>query len=169
MPLSDHRMARVYCAGPFRAKPQVENQWVQHQNIERANTLNFEVWKLGAAGFCPHTNTRNFQGALPDAVYLAGDLAWLEVADAVLVTEDWDRSAGAREEVRLALAWGIPVFRFPGSLAAWLERTHFAYAKPLPLEGPGIGEAIAYSAFSGRVQADPSEAVSRMSVVGVPV
>jgi hypothetical protein len=149
------RMARVYICGPFRAKPDPQNQWVQHQNIERANTLCFAAWEMGAAGFCPHTNTRNFQGALPDAIYLQGDLAWLEVADAVLVTEDWSRSVGAREEVRLALAWGIPVFRYPGTLAAWLNRTRLTFSRPMPPPNePNVSEAAAFSVISGRIEVE---------------
>ena len=160
MTLNVTRLPRVYTAGPFRAKPDPNNQWVQHQNIERANALNFEVWRAGAAGFCPHTNTRNFQGALPDAVYLAGDLAWLEVADAVLVTEDWATSTGAREEVRLALAWGIPVFRYVGSLVAWMHQQPFTFARSMPpANEPNVSEAAAYSAVSGRIELDHFAAV----------
>jgi nucleoside 2-deoxyribosyltransferase len=80
------------------------------QNIRRAETLALEVWKLGAACLCPHTNTRFFQNAAPDKSFLDGDLELLRRCDAVLLTLDWERSRGARAEVEFAQQLKIPVF-----------------------------------------------------------
>lgn len=99
-------MRVVYIAGPFRGP----NAWEIEQNIRRAEALALEVWRAGFAALCPHTNTRFFQGAAPDEVWLAGDLELLGRCDAVLLTLDWQRSSGARAEVDYAKTRGIPVF-----------------------------------------------------------
>ena len=99
-------MKLVYVAGPFRGP----NAWEIEQNIRRAEALALEVWRAGFACVCPHTNTRFFQGAAEDSVWLDGDLLILERCDAVLLTPDWQRSSGARAEVDHAKLKGIPVY-----------------------------------------------------------
>ncbi len=44
----------------------------------------------------------------------------LERCDAVLMTDDWARSTGAKAEERWALTCGIPVFYNPLRLREWL-------------------------------------------------
>lgn len=110
-------MKVVYVAGPFRGP----DSWAIEQNIRRAETLSLEVWKLGAAAICPHTNTRFFQGAAPDHLWLDGDLAIVAKCDAVLMTPDWSRSVGATTEKAFAQARGIPVFDSLDELAGWLK------------------------------------------------
>lgn len=110
-------MKCVYVAGPFRGA----NAWEIECNIRRAETLALEVWRLGAAAICPHTNTRFFSGAADDSVWLDGDIEILRRCDAVVLTDDWERSSGARAEVSYALQHGIPVCKSITSLAAWLE------------------------------------------------
>lgn len=100
------RQKVVYVAGPFRAA----NQWQQFQNIRRAETLAFEVWRLGAVAICPHLNTAHFQDALPDKVWLDGDLEIVRRCDAVVLVAGWERSQGAKLEKQLAHELGIPVF-----------------------------------------------------------
>jgi hypothetical protein len=109
-------MKVVYVAGPFRGP----NAWEIEQNIRRAETLALEVWRLGAAVLCPHTNTRFFQGAADDAVWLDGDLELLARCDAVMFTADWERSSGARAERDHALKLNIPTFHDLEALKAWL-------------------------------------------------
>ena len=99
-------MKLVYIAGPFRAA----NHWEVEQNIRRAEALALDVWRMGVAVICPHTNTRFFDGAAEDRVWLDGDLEILRRCDAVVTTPDWHRSAGARAEVDLARTLGIKVF-----------------------------------------------------------
>lgn len=98
-------MKVIYVAGPFRGK----DSWEMENNIRRAEAIALEVWRAGAAAICPHANTRFFQGTAPDSVWLDGDLDILRRCDAVLMTPDWERSAGARAERDLALKLGIPV------------------------------------------------------------
>jgi hypothetical protein len=96
----------VYIIGPFRAA----SSWGVEQNIRRAEEVALWVWSLGAAAICPHTNTRFYQGALPDEVWLEGDLAILRKCDAVLACDGWMSSEGSRKEVEEAESLGIPVF-----------------------------------------------------------
>lgn len=116
-------MRVVYVAGPFRAvNPDgTADQWKQEQNIRRAEELALEVWRAGAACICPHINTRFFQGAAPDDVWLDGDLAILAKCDAVLMTPDWQRSSGARAEHQFAGQRGIRVFYDLDTLRDWLR------------------------------------------------
>lgn len=99
-------MPVVYIAGPFRAP----DAWQREQNIRRAEELALRVWRLGAVALCPHMNTRHFDGAAPDDVFLQGDLELLRRCDAVVCTVDWVLSTGARVEVDEAHRLGIPVF-----------------------------------------------------------
>lgn len=110
-------MRLVYVAGPYRGT----DNWIIENNIRRAEELSLEVWRAGAAAICPHTNTRFFQGAAPDNVWLDGNLEILKRCDAVITTPDWRRSVGARHEVTLALSRGLPVFPDVESLTRWLR------------------------------------------------
>lgn len=100
------KLKLIYIAGPFRAP----DQWKQFQNIRRAETLAFEVWKLGAVAICPHLNTMHFQDALPDKVWLEGDLEIVRRCDAMIMVDGWEDSRGAMKEKTLAHKLGIPVF-----------------------------------------------------------
>lgn len=96
-----------YIAGPFRGK----DSWEMEQNIRRAEALALEVWRTpGCAAVCPHSNTRYFQGVLPDERWLDGDLAILKKCDGVLMTPDYQRSYGAKAELLFALNHSIPIF-----------------------------------------------------------
>ena len=106
----------VYVAGPFRGP----SAWAVECNIRRAEELALEVWRLGAACICPHTNTRFYQGAAPDEVWLDGDLEILARCDAVLMTPDWEKSSGARAEHDFAAARGLVVLYTLDALCAWL-------------------------------------------------
>lgn len=107
----------VYVAGPFRA----ENSWLIERNIREAEALALEVWRSGAACICPHANTRHYQGAAPDSLWLDGDIEIMKRCDAVLTTWRWRSSHGARGEVESAKIMGIPVFHEIKALRRWLE------------------------------------------------
>lgn len=106
----------VYVAGPFRGP----NSWEMENNIRRAEELALEVWRAGAVAVCPHANTRFFQGALPDDVWLEGDLEILNRCDAILMTSDWKRSEGATTEHNYAKMFKIPVLYSVRELKEWL-------------------------------------------------
>ena len=108
----------IYIAGPFRAP----TPWDIEQNIRRAEALALEAWKLGGVGvICPHANTRFFQHSAPDAYWLDGDLEMVRRCDALLTTDDFVRSSGAKCEVAEALIRNIPVFHTLEDLKQWLS------------------------------------------------
>lgn len=110
-------MKVIYVAGPFRGS----NAWIVEQNIRRAEALAFVVAELGHAALCPHANTRFFNGTLTDQYWLDATLEMLRRCDAVLLTDDYQRSTGAMGEVAEAFRLGIPVFTDVDSLAEWLR------------------------------------------------
>lgn len=110
-------MKVVYIAGPFRAS----NAWEIECNIRRAEGLALEVWRLGCAAICPHTNTRFFQGAADDNVWLEGDIEILKRCDAVITAPMWMDSRGAIAEIVVANASGIPVFHTIDDLIRWMK------------------------------------------------
>jgi len=110
-------MKVVYIAGPFRA----DNAWEIEQNVRRAEELSLEVWRLGFVALCPHTNTRFFQGAADDDVWLRGYLELVVRSDAVLVVQGWENSSGAQAEAKLAAVHNIPIFYTTEELVDWFR------------------------------------------------
>jgi len=99
-------MKLVFISGPFRA----DSAWGVEQNIRRAEELALKVWRLGFACICPHTNTRFFDGAADDEIWLAGDIEIMRRCDAVLMAPRWEFSNGSIQEREIALEFGIPVY-----------------------------------------------------------
>lgn len=110
-------MKLIYVAGPFRGA----NSWEVECNIRRAETLALEVWRLGAAAICPHTNTRFFSGAAADSVWLDGDIEILRRCDAMILVDGWERSAGTRAEVLFAGKNSICICHSLRDLEFWLK------------------------------------------------
>lgn len=110
-------MKVVYIAGPFRGR----TPWDVEQNIRKAEALALAAWRAGAAVICPHTNTRFFDGAAPDHIWLDGDIEILKRCDAILMTDDWQRSNGARNEHAVAASMPIPIFYDVDSLKRWVN------------------------------------------------
>ena len=117
-------MKLVYVAGKFRGNTHPENgynQYEQEKNIRVAEQLAHAVWLTGkAVGVCPHSMTRFWQGSAPDELWLKGDIVLMLRCDAVLMCANWQDSAGAREEKRIAEENGIPVFYNMEDLKRWL-------------------------------------------------
>lgn len=107
----------VYIAGPYRGP----NAWAIAENVRTAERAALEVWKMGAAALCPHTNTANFQGAAPDEVWLEGDLEMLRRCDAVYALPTFHLSTGAKAEIAEAERRHIPVFYKLADLFQWLR------------------------------------------------
>ena len=103
-----HRQLKVvYIAGPYRA----DTQWGMHTNIKRAERTALDVWFLGGVALCPHKNTAYFEGAwgIESQVWLDGDLELLSRCDAVYLAPDWEKSEGARAEIKFAKENNIPI------------------------------------------------------------
>lgn len=105
----------AYVFGPYRAKC----EWEVKRNIENAEAVALQLWRMGHAVICPHKNTAHFGGALglPDEVWLRGDLALIARCDFLVGVSGWEQSAGSRDEVEFAKSKGIPVYE---SLASYV-------------------------------------------------
>ena len=110
-------MLVVYVAGPFRG----DSYWDQENNVRRAEELSLEVWRSGCAALCPHANTRFFQGAAPDHVWLEGDLELLRRCDAIIMVSGWGNSIGASIEHDEAVSIGLPIFYNIDELHSYLN------------------------------------------------
>jgi hypothetical protein len=95
---------RIYISGPLTSSGDVFENLGAAVNAARA------LIAAGFAPFCPHLSYYLDEAEeIPHRVWMEIDLAWLEVADAVLRLPG--ESVGADIEVRRAEALGIPVFR----------------------------------------------------------
>jgi len=89
-------MIKAYVIGAFRA----ETPYQISINIEKARDVALLLWKKGYSVFCPHMNTNNFQGEMPDEVWLEGDIEWLKCTDiAVQTRKNLGESKGSKKEI----------------------------------------------------------------------
>jgi len=99
-------MKKIYLAGPYNADTGIQKQ----KNIDQARDAAAELYRNGWAPFCPHTMTAYFDDDFPDIereTYLETDKAWLRVCDAIFMLIGWQRSDGAKSELRQADIQGI--------------------------------------------------------------
>jgi hypothetical protein len=127
------RRVRVYIAGPLSSGDLCDN-------VNAATDCFHRLLKAGLSPFCPHWSVfaegchrdRNWDGYFNGSVlayaeaaprdttwadWMAVDLAWVVVADAVLRLPG--PSKGADAEVAAAVAAGVPVFTDERSLLEW--------------------------------------------------
>lgn len=109
----------AYVAGAYRDP---RGHYYVEQNIRAAETLAVSLWQRGIPTLTPHLNTRGFDGAAPDEVWLAGDLVMLARCDVMVLVPGWRRSAGSRAEFVFAHDRGIPAFEADSAeFDAWLS------------------------------------------------
>jgi len=111
-------MKVIYLAGPYRSQTEVG----VHRNIQDAERVALEVWRMGAVCICPQKNTAYFGGALPDAAWLEGDKELIRRSDAVLLMNTWSASPGASQEKEFADTIGKAVLSSLDELRHWLAR-----------------------------------------------
>ncbi len=76
----------------------------------RARTVARQLWGMGFAAICPHTNTILMGGDdLPPDIFLEGDLEILRRCDAIFMLDGWRKSEGAIREWELAKDLGMLV------------------------------------------------------------
>lgn len=107
-------MIVAYVAGPYRA-PTENGVW---ENIAAARAVAVELWKLGYAVICPHTNTAFFGiGPEHDHIFLEGDLEFIRrldpATDCMVMIPGWMKSSGAKGERLLAIECGLTVYYWP--------------------------------------------------------
>lgn len=98
----------LYVAGPYRGD--------RAANIAQARNIAQELWAAGFAVICPHANTALFDDDrpdIPDKAYLQGDLEFIVGCDGLVMTPDWEKSSGARNEHEYAEKLGIPIWVYP--------------------------------------------------------
>src|SRR5262245_44293226 len=119
-------MKVVYTAGPYR---DARGPRFIELNIRAAEEVAIQLWQWGYAVICPHANTRHFDGAAPDTVWLEGDLEIIRRVDTMVVLPRWQTSSGTKAEIALAEKLGIPIFYWD-SITDRLAAQHFATKEP---------------------------------------
>ena len=121
-------MRVAYVSGPYRDS----NLRQVIANIREAERVAIELWRLGYAVICPHTNTQLFDGIFEEGKITMGDptlngmkfiegdkeflVRLIPDSDILVMIKGWKDSVGANEErdfgVRhglLALSWDTPL------------------------------------------------------------
>lgn len=101
----------VYVIGPFRAS-------TMHgviQNIRKAEKMAYDLWVMGFTAICPHMNTANMEGLIPDADILAGDIELMRRSDFVVCYLPFKDprvvdSAGTQGEIQHAKVMKKPLY-----------------------------------------------------------
>ena len=109
-------IACIYIAGAYTAP----DAWGVEQNVRRAESLAYEVAKLGAMPVCPHTNLRYMCYEIATFMYPA-TLELMRRCDAVLMVEGWEQSTGACGEYEEAGLLKMPRFWTLNGLRGWLS------------------------------------------------
>ena len=100
------RRLLVYLAGKYRDK----DEHSVDCNIHYAKLVAVELWKMGFAVICQHSNSDHMGFDGDDGVFLEGDMVMVERSDLVVMLDRWEDSEGARQERRLAMRLEIPVY-----------------------------------------------------------
>lgn len=98
-------MKVAYIAGQYRAS-------TIHgllENIRNAEQVAIKYWGMGYAVICPHKNTALLDGAVPDTVFLHGDIEILSRCNTIVMMEGWELSEGARNELDHARQLGLEI------------------------------------------------------------
>lgn len=125
-------MKVVYVIGPYRAR----TPNLIYHNIHEARAVAEELWERGYAVICPHLNSAFMDGLVPDDAFLRADHVLLRRSDAFALVKGWQASEGSREEVRLALDWGLEFVPTRKGvrvlkLEGWLEHAKRAAEPPV--------------------------------------
>lgn len=116
-------MRVIYVAGPYRSSHGV---WGIQQNIKAAARVARELWLMGFAPICPHTNTGLMDGPdIPDRTFLDGDLEQMRRCDLVVVLPGWQLSVGTQGEIAEAERIGMTVYYWPSDAEKlkWLAKS----------------------------------------------
>lgn len=109
-------MKLAYVAGPYRGKSKnkIINKLQVIRNILAAREVAKELWRMGYAVLCPHSNTALFDGIAPDKTFLDGDIVMLKRCDLIVMMPNWMDSSGAIDEFCVAQTHGIPAYLWDG-------------------------------------------------------
>ena len=87
-------MKVLYIAAPYRTKTICSLQ----QNIHEARLMAQYYWTKNYIVICPHLNSANMDGLVPDERFLSGCLHILSLCDCMAMHPDWEKSAGCIKE-----------------------------------------------------------------------
>lgn len=107
-------MKLAYVAGPYRGKSKIKiiNKIQVIVNIIKARKVAKELWRMGYAVICPHSNTALFDGVVPDETVIEGDLLMLDRCDMIVLQGKWRKSSGTLGEVWRAKQNEMPIFEW---------------------------------------------------------
>jgi hypothetical protein len=124
-----------YIAGNYRSPTHLGRE----RNVLEAREVGYLVAQAGAYPVIPQSKTSHFDDVvLDEKFWLEGTMEFMIRCDSVMLTDRWMSSSGARSEVEMAEAHGIPVFECISDLEQWL-------AKDLA-NGRSLGETTAAEA-----------------------
>ena len=106
---------RIYISGPISLGDRIEN-------LNQAMVAQRELMRRGFAPLNPMLSMLlpfAWDGEFQHGCWMAADIPWVAVADAVLRLPG--RSVGADEEVQAAVRAGVPVFYSLAALESWAE------------------------------------------------
>jgi hypothetical protein len=107
-------MKLAYVAGPYRGKSKnkIINKLQVIRDILAAREVAKELWRMGYAVLCPHSNTALFDGVAPDQTFLDGDLLILDRCDLIVLQGKWWDSKGTLGEIKRAKQNEMPIFEW---------------------------------------------------------
>ena len=109
---------RIYIAGAYEGP----TLFATFANMRRGLVLGYRMLKAGYAPFVPWLAwTLSLIGPIEREEYLAYSMAWLEVAEAVLVVPRSENSRGTAAEIARAEELGKPVFYSRGACDSYFR------------------------------------------------
>ncbi len=103
---------RIYISGPLTSSGN------ERENVAKAIAVTRDLIEAGFAPFCPHLSLQvDPVGEYPHATWMAVDLPWVTVADAVLRIPG--ESLGSDIETDHAAVNGVPIFSSVAECKAW--------------------------------------------------
>lgn len=113
-------MRLIYVAGAIAA----DTAWEREQNIRVAEVLALDIAKMGFAVFCPHSQTRYYDGELSHDEWMERDLEVLSRCNAIFMCSNWRGSKGAMAEHEWARVRGMKILYGLGEVAAYLKEPY---------------------------------------------
>lgn len=101
----------AYICGPCRGSTFSE----RNKNIAKAATVALEVWGLGYAVICPHTNTSHFNMVgqkigFTEEDWINAYMDLVRVSDILVLIPGWENSEGSKQEIDYAKSLGKKIY-----------------------------------------------------------
>jgi N-carbamoylputrescine amidase len=83
----------------------------ENKAIEHFRKVAKELWKLGYATICPHSNSGLFNSTAEEN-FLNGDIEILKKCDVLVLIQGWESSAGTLSEIEIAIQNNIRIYEW---------------------------------------------------------